>query len=431
MKRSGPVRRSAPSRLRSIASACASRPGPEQSSISRRAAPRRRVISSCPSHGSSARRSTAVPALRPAHDVHAVVHAVREVDVGAAAAPPHRLVARRAPSAPCVRGPVRRTEVRLDLDDQAGDAPPVDYADEALTEEPARGRDRICVEPEEAGGARRRRRRLRTRGSRGTASLPARAPSALDLAVARRRVGDEPAQQLSRRLGRPLDREIERRLVRLRRFVKPLSFRTNWSEAARISSSVTGGSKLKSVLMLRHIAGPPGSRRTKVPRAPVSAPRELWVSSIAFGLRRLARVLDLDQVAPRVGRAAVGVGEAVDLRELRPRRPTPGSSARSGSAASATTARPMNVGDSEMAKWPGSGSGSLVGRHLQPALFGDPVVLEHQLRAHPPRRQRDRGSAEALRARVPGSTPGGSAPLGQVVECTCGSSRRCIPRSRP
>src|SRR5882724_2755582 len=31
--------------------------------------------------------------------------------------------------------------------------------------------------------------------------------------------------------------------------VNPLIFRTNWSEAARTSSSVTGGSKLKSVLM--------------------------------------------------------------------------------------------------------------------------------------------------------------------------------------
>lgn len=35
--------------------------------------------------------------------------------------------------------------------------------------------------------------------------------------------------------------------------VKPLIFRTNCSAAARTSSSVTGGSKLKSGLMLRHI----------------------------------------------------------------------------------------------------------------------------------------------------------------------------------
>ncbi len=37
-------------------------------------------------------------------------------------------------------------------------------------------------------------------------------------------------------------------------FVKPLIFRTNCSEAARISSSVTGGSKLNSVLIFLHIA---------------------------------------------------------------------------------------------------------------------------------------------------------------------------------
>jgi hypothetical protein len=35
--------------------------------------------------------------------------------------------------------------------------------------------------------------------------------------------------------------------------VKPLIFRTNCSEAARTSSSVTGGSKLNSGLMLRHM----------------------------------------------------------------------------------------------------------------------------------------------------------------------------------
>src|SRR5712671_2821718 len=35
--------------------------------------------------------------------------------------------------------------------------------------------------------------------------------------------------------------------------VKPLIFLTNWSEAARTSSSVTGGSKLKSVLIFLHI----------------------------------------------------------------------------------------------------------------------------------------------------------------------------------
>ena len=36
--------------------------------------------------------------------------------------------------------------------------------------------------------------------------------------------------------------------------LNPLSFRTNCSEAARISASVAGGSKLKRVLMLLHIS---------------------------------------------------------------------------------------------------------------------------------------------------------------------------------
>ena len=35
--------------------------------------------------------------------------------------------------------------------------------------------------------------------------------------------------------------------------LKPLIFRTNWSEAARISSGVTGGSKLNKGLMFLHI----------------------------------------------------------------------------------------------------------------------------------------------------------------------------------
>src|SRR3989441_1099014 len=38
--------------------------------------------------------------------------------------------------------------------------------------------------------------------------------------------------------------------------LKPLTFRTNCNEAARTSSSVTGGSKLKSVLMFLHIKPP-------------------------------------------------------------------------------------------------------------------------------------------------------------------------------
>src|SRR5262249_35154240 len=36
--------------------------------------------------------------------------------------------------------------------------------------------------------------------------------------------------------------------------VNPESFRTNWSDDARISSSVAGGAKVWSVLMLRHMS---------------------------------------------------------------------------------------------------------------------------------------------------------------------------------
>ena len=35
--------------------------------------------------------------------------------------------------------------------------------------------------------------------------------------------------------------------------LKPLIFLTNWSDAARISSSVTGGSKLKRIFIFLHI----------------------------------------------------------------------------------------------------------------------------------------------------------------------------------
>src|SRR5215831_599546 len=45
--------------------------------------------------------------------------------------------------------------------------------------------------------------------------------------------------------------------------LNPVIFRTNWTDAARISSSVAGGSKLNSVLMFRHIQHrPPKSEPT-------------------------------------------------------------------------------------------------------------------------------------------------------------------------
>src|SRR6185437_4328228 len=46
--------------------------------------------------------------------------------------------------------------------------------------------------------------------------------------------------------------------------LNPVILRTNCSEAARTSSSVTGGSKLKSVLMFLHILIPLSSRRSRL-----------------------------------------------------------------------------------------------------------------------------------------------------------------------
>jgi hypothetical protein len=51
-------------------------------------------------------------------------------------------------------------------------------------------------------------------------------------------------------------------LLALDGVLKPLSFLTNWSDAARISSSDAGGWKLNSVLMFLHISwSPPVGRR--------------------------------------------------------------------------------------------------------------------------------------------------------------------------
>jgi hypothetical protein len=44
--------------------------------------------------------------------------------------------------------------------------------------------------------------------------------------------------------------------------LNPLIFLTNWSEAARTSSSVTGGSKLKRTLMFLHISLSVGGDRS-------------------------------------------------------------------------------------------------------------------------------------------------------------------------
>src|SRR5579883_1145644 len=53
--------------------------------------------------------------------------------------------------------------------------------------------------------------------------------------------------------------------------VNPLIFRTNWSEAARTSSSVTGGSKLNSVLIFLHISDFPTCDASRPSRAALQA----------------------------------------------------------------------------------------------------------------------------------------------------------------
>ena len=45
---------------------------------------------------------------------------------------------------------------------------------------------------------------------------------------------------------------------------KPEILRTNWREAARTSSGVTCGSKLKRILMFRHMGAPTGELNWKM-----------------------------------------------------------------------------------------------------------------------------------------------------------------------
>ena len=86
----------------------------------------------------------------------------------------------------------------------------------------------------------------------------------LGLAVARRGIGVQRGQKPPRPVRNLLDRAVERLGVGLRRRLKPDNFRTNCSAEARISSSVAGGSKLNSVLMLRHIGlSPPHPSSSK------------------------------------------------------------------------------------------------------------------------------------------------------------------------
>ena len=76
--------------------------------------------------------------------------------------------------------------------------------------------------------------------------------------------------------------------------LKPLTFRTNCSEAARISSSVTGGAKLKRVLIFRHI----------------SVASVYWGRDASSSLRDNLR--ELEKIAPRItekGESAADDGE--------------------------------------------------------------------------------------------------------------------------
>src|ERR1700741_4785993 len=62
--------------------------------------------------------------------------------------------------------------------------------------------------------------------------------------------------------------------------LKPVVFLTNFSEAARTSSSVTGGSKLKRVLMFRHMGKTSVLRDQGAVTVGNPAPQTGWVTAI-------------------------------------------------------------------------------------------------------------------------------------------------------
>ena len=73
-------------------------------------------------------------------------------------------------------------------------------------------------------------------------------------AILRRRLRFEIVEQPPGHVRDLVDRARERFVFAFDGAVKPLSLRTNCNDAARTSSSVAGGSKLKSVLMFLHMA---------------------------------------------------------------------------------------------------------------------------------------------------------------------------------
>jgi hypothetical protein len=67
--------------------------------------------------------------------------------------------------------------------------------------------------------------------------------------------------------------------------VKPQSLRTNWSEAARISSSVAGGWKLCRVLMLRHMRSPGNGGTSSTGARPMPCTRSEKVALMAATIK--------------------------------------------------------------------------------------------------------------------------------------------------
>src|SRR5262249_36254808 len=102
-------------------------------------------------------------------------------------------------------------------------------------------------------------------------------------------------------------------------FVKPLILRTYWSAAARTSSSVAGGSKLKSVWMLRHTGGLHEERSDRN-GSDHDADRSHSSAAAAVELDRGRRALDVDGVVrPHVASQRVRAAEqheVVRVREL-------------------------------------------------------------------------------------------------------------------
>jgi len=82
----------------------------------------------------------------PSHEVQAVVHAIREVDVGVARRSEHHLRARRAPAAGGMGSQVVRPQVGLDLDQPAPPLLAVDLADEDLAQQVTGDGHRIARE---------------------------------------------------------------------------------------------------------------------------------------------------------------------------------------------------------------------------------------------------------------------------------------------